>query len=76
MMTIFWSSIETLTFKDTPKKGPHDGLYGHVVLRNGEQADLELQMCSRKKWAGNTELGEYAIDLENIRSIQPFLAEE
>jgi hypothetical protein len=66
-----WADIETLkvTRRDESAKPPRIEL--EVVLRNQKKVPAALLRQGRMKLTGKTELGEYAIDLDKVRTITP-----
>ena len=70
MVTAKWANIRsvTLTGKDT---SPQPRLRADIVPRKGTKISTTLVSKGRMKLSGKTDLGDYAIDLEKIRSIDP-----
>jgi hypothetical protein len=66
-----WADIETLrvTRRDESVKPPRIEL--EVVLRNQKKVSAALLRQGRMKLTGKTELGEYSIDLDKVRTITP-----
>jgi hypothetical protein len=66
-----WADVERLsvTRTDTSVKPPRIEL--EIVLRSGRKVPAELLRQGQMKLSGKTELGEYSIDLEKVRSIAP-----
>ena len=66
-----WTDIETLKVirRDESVKPPRIEL--EVVLRNQKKVPAALLRQGRMKLTGKTELGEYSIDLDKVRTITP-----
>ena len=66
-----WTDIETLkvTRRDESIKPPRIEL--EVVLKNQKKLPAALLRQGRMKLTGKTELGEYSIDLDKVRTITP-----
>jgi hypothetical protein len=66
-----WADIETLKVvrRDESVKPPRIEL--EVVLRNQKKVPAALLRQGRMKLIGKTELGEYSIDLDKVRTITP-----
>ena len=66
-----WTDIESLKVvrRDDSVKPPRIEL--EVVLRNQKKMPAALARQGRMKLTGKTELGEYAIDLDKVRTIAP-----
>jgi hypothetical protein len=66
-----WTDIETLkvTRRDESVKPPRIEM--EVVLRNQKKVPAALFRQGRMKLTGKTELGEYSIDLDKVRTITP-----
>jgi len=66
-----WTDIETLkvTRRDESVKPPRIEL--EVVLRTQKKVPAALLRQGRMKLTGKTELGEYSIDLDKVRTITP-----
>ena len=74
MVTARWPNIRSVTFtgKDTSTQ---PRLRADIVPRKGAKISTTLVMKGRMKLNGRTDLGEYAIDLERVRSIEPIAQE-
>jgi hypothetical protein len=70
-VTVKWSDVESLriTRMDNSVKPPRIEI--EIVLRNGKKVPAALLRQGQMKLSGKTELGEYSIDLEKLRSITP-----
>lgn len=70
MVTAKWANIRsvTITGKDT---SPQPRFRADIVPRKGSKISTTLVSKGRMKLSGKTDLGEYSIDLEKIRSIEP-----
>ena len=66
-----WADIETLKVvrHDDSVKPPRIEL--EVVLKNQKKVPAALLRQGRMKLTGKTELGEYSIDLDKVRTITP-----
>jgi hypothetical protein len=66
-----WTDIETLKVvrRDESVKPPRIEL--EVVLKNQKKVPAALFRQGRMKLTGKTELGEYSIDLDKVRTIMP-----
>jgi hypothetical protein len=70
-VTVKWTDLETLkvTRRDESVKPPRIEL--EVVLKNQKKVPAALFRQGRMKLTGRTELGEYSIDLDKVRTITP-----
>lgn len=70
-VTVKWTDLETLkvTRRDESVKPPRVEL--EVVLKNQKKVPAALFRQGRMKLTGKTELGEYSIDLDKVRTITP-----
>jgi len=70
-VTVKWADIETLKVirHDESVKPPRVEM--EVVLRNQKKVPAALLRQGRMKLTGRTELGEYSIDLDKVRTITP-----
>jgi hypothetical protein len=70
-VTVKWTDLETLkvTRRDESVKPPRVEL--EVVLKNQKKVPAALLRQGRMKLTGKTELGEYSIDLDKVRTITP-----
>jgi hypothetical protein len=70
MVTARWANIRTITLtgKDT---SPIPRLKADIVPKRGSKISTTLVDKGRMRLNGKTDLGEYAIDLEKIRVIEP-----
>jgi hypothetical protein len=70
-VVVKWTDIETLKVvrRDESVKPPRIEL--EVVLRSQKKVPAALFRQGRMKLTGKTELGEYSIDLDKVRSITP-----
>jgi hypothetical protein len=71
VVTAKWVNIRlvTITGKDSAAPQPH--LKVEIVPRKGAKISTTLVSKGRMKLSGRTDLGDYAIDLEKIRVIEP-----
>ena len=70
-VTVKWTDVDSLriTRMDNSVKPPRVEI--EIVLTNGKKVPAALLRQGQMKLLGKTELGEYSIDLEKIRSIIP-----
>ena len=70
-VTVKWTDLETLkvTRRDESVKPPRVEL--EVVLKNQKKIPAALLRQGRMKLTGKTELGEYSIDPDKVRTITP-----
>lgn len=70
-VTAKWADIASLNAvrRDESVKPPRIEL--EIVLKNGKKAPAALFRQGRMKLLGKTDLGDYSIDLENVRTIIP-----
>jgi hypothetical protein len=70
-VTVKWVDVESIkvTRRDDSVKPARVEL--EIVLKNGKRLPAALLRQGRMKLLGKTELGEYAIDLDKVRSIAP-----
>jgi len=70
-VTVKWADIDTLKVirEDKTSKPPRIEL--EIVLRNGKKVPAALLRQGQMKLVGKTDLGEYSIPLDKIRSITP-----
>ena len=73
-VTAKWANIRsvTITGKDTSTQ---PRLRADIVPRKGNKISTTLVTKGRMKLSGKTDLGEYSIELEKIRSIEPIAQE-
>jgi hypothetical protein len=71
MVVVKWTDVESLkvTRRDDSVKPPRIEM--EVVLRTQKKVPAALFRQGRMKLTGRTELGEYAIDLDKVRTITP-----
>ena|SRR2546422_6679491 len=72
VVTARWANIETLTITGKDESGTR--LKVEIVSRNGQKTSAMLVSKGRMKLSGRTDLGDYSIDLEKIRTIAPVRA--
>ena len=70
-VVVKWTDIESLKVvrRDEAVKPPRIEL--EVVLKNQKKVPAALLRQGRMKLTGKTELGDYSIDLDKVRSITP-----
>src|SRR3954447_19340624 len=69
--TVKWKDMQSLIVRDADDRSKPSRLEVDVHLRNGRHVSATLQRPADVKLRGKTELGEYAIDLDKVRSIEP-----
>jgi hypothetical protein len=72
IVTARWANIETLTITGKDESGTR--LKVEIVSRTGPKVSALLVSKGRMKLSGMTDLGDYSIDLEKIRTIAPVRA--
>ena len=70
-VTVKWTDIETVrvTRQDSSVKPPRIEL--EIVLRNQKKVPATLLRQGRMKLTGKTDLGEYSIDLDKVKTFTP-----
>jgi hypothetical protein len=70
-VTVKWADVDSVKVvrQDDSVKPPRIEL--EIVLRNGRKVPAALIRLGRMKLTGKTELGDYSIDLDKVRSIVP-----
>ena len=70
-VTVKWTEIETIrvTRVDASEKPPRIEL--EIVLKNQKKVPAALLRQGRMKLTGKTELGDYSIDLDKVKTITP-----
>jgi hypothetical protein len=71
IVTAKWANIQTLTITGRDSSATQSRLKADVVLRNGNKLSVWLVDKGRMRLAGQTDLGDYAIELEKVRMIAP-----
>jgi hypothetical protein len=69
-VTISWSRISSLTVLQKKSDTIPDRLIADITFKDGKKSTMELVMESKKGLAGETQLGEFSIDLEKIKTIE------
>ena len=70
-VTVKWKDMQSLTIGGADGRSKAARLDVDVQLRSGRHVTATLQRPADVKLRGKTELGEYAIDLDKVRSIEP-----
>jgi hypothetical protein len=70
-VTLKWRDIQSLTFVRADGSSKPERLEFDVLLRNGRHVPAVVQRAGESTLRGRTDLGEYAIDLEKVRVIEP-----
>jgi hypothetical protein len=70
-VTVKWNDVTSLTVVHAGDGGKDDRADIDIALRNGRRITATLTRVRDSKLRGRTELGDYAIDLEKVRSIEP-----
>jgi autotransporter translocation and assembly factor TamB len=70
-VTVKWTDIDSVrvTKTDTSVKPPRVEL--EIALKNGKKLPADLFRQGKMKLLGKSELGDYAIDLDKVRSMTP-----
>ena len=71
MVTVKWIDVESLRVTRTDDSVKPPRIEIEIVLRNGKKVPAALFRQGQMKLSGKTELGDYSIALEKIRSITP-----
>jgi hypothetical protein len=66
-----WSNIETLTMTGKDESVNPPRLNVDIVLKNGRKISAVMLYKGRMKLSGQTDLGDYSIDLDKVRSLAP-----
>ena len=66
-----WLDIESLTVVRTDNSVKPPRVELEVLLRNGKKATAALFRLGAMKLRGKSDLGEYSIDLDKVRTITP-----
>lgn len=71
MVIVKWTDVESLKVvrRDDSVKPPRIEL--EIVLRNGKKVPAALFRQGQMKLSGKTDLGDYSIDLDKVRTIVP-----
>ena len=70
LVTIRWADVESVTLVSKSGAAPQ----ADVLLRNGQRTSATLIRKGRMLLTGRTDLGDYSIDLEKVRTITPIQA--
>jgi hypothetical protein len=71
LVTVKWADIESLNVVRTDDSVRPPRIEIEVVLRSGKKVPAALFRQGQMKLRGKTELGDYSIDLEKVRTITP-----
>ena len=71
VVTAKWSNVQTITMAGKTTPPALERLKVDVVLRKGGKMSTTLLGKGRMKLSGKTDLGDYSIDLEKVRIIEP-----
>jgi len=69
--TVKWKDMQSLIVRDADDRSKPSRLEVDVQLRNGRHVSATLQRPADVKLRGKTELGEYATELDKVRTIEP-----
>jgi hypothetical protein len=71
MVTVRWADVDTLKVvrSDDSVKPPRIDI--EIVLRNGKKEPAALFRQGQMKLVGKSDLGDYSIDLDKLRTIAP-----
>lgn len=70
-VTVKWKDLQSLRVLGDDSASKPERLDVDVRLRNGRQVTAVLQRPADAKLRGKTDLGDYALDLHKVRSIEP-----
>lgn len=71
MVMMKWTDVESLSVTGKDETVKPARLKLEIVLKSGTKVPASLARQGRMKLTGKTELGEYSIDLDKIRTIAP-----
>jgi hypothetical protein len=71
MVMMKWTDVESLSVTGKDETVKPARLKLEIVLKSGTKVQAALARQGRMKLTGKTELGEYSIDLDKIRTIAP-----
>ena len=71
MVTVKWADVESLHVVRTDDSARPPRIEVEVILRNGKKAPAALFRQGQMKLRGKTDLGDYSIDLDKVRTITP-----
>jgi hypothetical protein len=71
LVVLKWTDVESLrvTRRDDSVRPPRMEL--EIILRSGKKVPAELFRSGQVRLSGKTDLGDYSIDLEKVRTIMP-----
>lgn len=75
-VTAQWANIGTLTVTGKDESATPPRIRIELLLRNGQKVSGVLVSRGRMKLLGKTDLGDYSIGLEKIRTIVPVLPDK
>jgi hypothetical protein len=71
IVTAKWSNIQSVTITGKTTAPAENRLRADIVPKKGSKISTTLLSKGRMKLSGKTDLGDYAIDLEKVRVIEP-----
>jgi hypothetical protein len=71
VVTAKWSNIQSITITGQATPPAQDRIRVDIIPRKGTRISTTLLSKGRMKLSGKTDLGDYAIDLEKVRMIEP-----
>jgi hypothetical protein len=71
VVTAKWLNIQSITLTGKATPPAQDRIAVEIVPRKGARISTTLLTKGRMKLSGKTDLGDYAIDLEKVRVIEP-----
>jgi hypothetical protein len=71
MVMMKWTDVESMSVTGKDETVKPARLKLEIVLKSGTKVPASLARQGRMKLTGKTELGEYSIDLDKIRTIAP-----
>ena len=70
-VTVKWTDVESLKVVRVDESVRPSRIEIEIVLKNGKKVPAALQRQGQMKLFGKTDLGDYSIELDKIRSIVP-----
>ena len=71
VVTAKWSNIQSVSITGKGAPPAENRLKADIVPKKGNRISTTLLSKGRMKLSGKTDLGDYAIDLEKVRLIEP-----
>lgn len=70
-VTVKWTDVESLKVVRVDESVRPSRIEIEIVLKNGKKVPAALQRQGQMKLIGKTDLGDYSIELDKVRSIVP-----